>query len=133
MLRTMEDDLNTIGDNLDMIEGNKKIPQVCRMDGLDRATCALNVPTSPTLQEALSKPSILQTWIFYLVGDLGLGHLHTNFHLPGTPGNVCRKGWKFPEIPGNLQRLVYKFFGSVEFFFVSSHVFWIPRQISWTY
>ena len=44
-------------------------------------------------------------------------------NLSGDPGNVCRKGLKFPEIPGNLQGLVHNFFGSVEFFFVSSHMF----------
>ena len=55
-----------------------------------------------TPRVALSKPSILQTWVFYPVGDLGLGYLHKNFQLPGTPGNVGRKEWKFTEIPGNL-------------------------------
>ena len=29
-------------------------------------------------------------------------HPHKNFQLPGIAGNVCRKGLKFQEIPGNL-------------------------------
>ena len=31
-----------------------------------------------------------------------------------------------------LQRLVHKFTGSVKFFFVSSQLSWIPKQIAWT-
>ena len=58
----------------------------------------LKCPKLPfTPRVALSKPSILQTWVFYPAGDL-----HKNFQLPGMPRNVCRKGLKFPEIPGNL-------------------------------
>ena len=55
-----------------------------------------------TQRLALSKPSILQTWVFCPAGILLLAHPHKNFHLPGLPGNVCRKGLKFPENPGNL-------------------------------
>ena len=33
---------------------------------------------------------------------LGQGVKYQYFQLPGMPGNVCRKGLKFPEIPGNL-------------------------------
>ena len=55
-----------------------------------------------TQRVTLSKPSILQTWVFYPAGNLCLEHPHKNFHLPGMPGNVCRKGLKFPETPGNL-------------------------------
>ena len=31
-----------------------------------------------------------------------VGHLYKNFQLPGTPGNLCRNGLKFPEITGIL-------------------------------
>ena len=44
-----------------------------------------------TQRFTLSKPSILQTWVFYPVGYLCLGHLHKNFHLPG----IIFKGRKF--------------------------------------
>ncbi len=44
-----------------------------------------------TQRVALSKPFILQTWVFYPVGNLCLGHLHKNFHVPGT----IFKGLKF--------------------------------------
>ena len=43
-----------------------------------------------TPRVALSKPFILQTWVFYLVGLLYPGHLHKNLQLPGT----IFKGWK---------------------------------------
>ena len=48
------------------------------------------------------QPFILQTWVFYPAGNPCLDHPHKNFHLPGMPGNVCRKRLKFPETPGNL-------------------------------
>ena len=59
---------------------------------------ALSVPTHSKSHPTLFKPSILQTWVFYPVGFLCLGHQLKNFHLPGMPGNVCRKGLKFQEI-----------------------------------
>ena len=59
-----------------------------------------NLTLSPRV--ALSKPSILQTWVFYPVGNLWLEHPHKNCPLPGTPGNMCRKLLKFPETPGNF-------------------------------
>ena len=42
---------------------------------------------------AVNLPRV-QTWAFYPVDFLSRGHLHKNFHLPGMPGNVCRKGLK---------------------------------------
>ena len=57
-----------------------------------------------TPRVAPAKPSILQTWVFYLVEDQDSAHLHKHFELPGTPGKLCRKGLKFPENPGNLNR-----------------------------
>ena len=54
-----------------------------------------------TQRVALSKPSILQTWVFYPVGYLCLGHLHKNFHLPGTIFKALKfkgkiiKNWTF--------------------------------------
>ena len=44
-----------------------------------------------TQRVALSKPSILQTWVFYPAGNLYLDHPHKNFYLPGMSGNVYRK------------------------------------------
>ena len=44
----------------------------------------------------MSKPYILQTWVFYPVDYLYRAHLHKNFQLPRTLGNICRRGSKFP-------------------------------------
>ena len=56
----------------------------------------------PTQRVVLSKPSILQTWVFYPAGNLLYAHLYKDFPPSGTPGNVCRKDFLFPVIPGNL-------------------------------
>ncbi len=56
----------------------------------------LNFALTPRV--ALSEPSILPTWIFNLVVDLGLELLHKNYQLPGTTENVCRKGLSFLNV-----------------------------------
>ena len=60
-----------------------------------------------TPRVALSKPSILQTWVFYLVGDLVLRHHHKNFQLPGGPFLRGEKYlWSFGT---NWRKLIFIF------------------------
>ena len=65
-----------------------------------------------TQRVAQSKPSILQTWVFYPVGYLCLGHLHKNFHLPGTifkglkfKGKKCQNGQFLIILASNFRPL----------------------------
>ena len=81
--------------------------QVCRMDGLDRATLGVRVKLGQNLPAAvqdtpsvaLSKPSIRQTWLSYPVGDIVRAHMHKTFQPPATMFTVgmmkpvCVKNW----------------------------------------
>ena len=49
-------------------------------------------------------------------------------HIRWFPGPFVMKILIFLQ----RQRLVHKFTGSVKFFFVSSQLSWIPKQIAWT-
>ena len=68
-------------------------------DGKKVLCVSLNSPHSERPPGQTAGPSNLPFWI---LGDFDSATLHKNFQLPGMPGNVCRKGLKFPEIPGNL-------------------------------
>ena len=68
-------------------------------DGKKVLEMSLTYPHSERPPGQTAGPSNLPFWI---LGDLDMANLHKNFQLPGMPGNVCRKGLKFPEIPGNL-------------------------------
>ena len=68
-------------------------------DGKKVLCVSLNSPHSERPPGKMAGPSNLPFWI---LGDLYSVITHKNVHLPGMPGNVCRKGLKFPEIPGNL-------------------------------
>ena len=74
---------------------------------------ALKCPNFTLTQRVtLSKPAILQTWLFYPVGYLCLGHLHKNFHFPGTifkglkfKGKKCQNGQFLIILPLNFRPL----------------------------
>ena len=61
-----------------------------KLQDRDGKKCSECLNFTLTQRVTLSKPFIIQTWVFYPVGYQCLGHLH-NFHLPGT----TFKGLKF--------------------------------------
>ena len=75
--------------------------------GREKVLCvSLNSPHSERPPGQTAGPSNLPFWI---LGDLDSGNLHKNFQLPGMPGNVCRKGLKFPEIPGKSELVIIQY------------------------